>query len=132
MEHNEYLRRLSELCKYEVLTPKTSPDFRSNFEQVLDVKLKEGDSFQVSMQENVTLGVKLKRVIHKPRKCEHCDDHVMVQVIDIKKNAYPTPVWREHCSVCSMYRNPETGEFDIAHKSAQTAFKAYYNKVKDK
>lgn len=36
--------------------------------------------------------------------------------------------WKYKCSTCKLYKNPNTGKFDLNHKDAHQVFKTFYNK----
>jgi hypothetical protein len=63
--------------------------------------------------------------------CDGCNQVVVDRTTELKIYTFPIKHWREYCNNCQMFKNPETGVFDIKKQIAPSYFKVYiYNKNK--
>jgi len=61
-----------------------------------------------------------------PGPCEDCEQHIEdeVRVVTLRQHQTPHQHWRRQCSVCKLYLNPETGEYD---STSQELTSFYHN-----
>jgi hypothetical protein len=55
--------------------------------------------------------------------CDSCNKIVVDRRTEIKTHAWPMRHWREYCLSCKMYKNPETGVFDVKAAQAPSFFR---------
>ena len=60
-----------------------------------------------------------------PLPCDGCDKMVTDRRTEFKQYAFPERHWREYCSSCKHFRNPETGKFDVKSNVAPSFFRNY-------
>ena len=66
-------------------------------------------------------------VVHRPKPCEDCGLLVTNRVLHTRLNRVPFTHYKQQCSICKKYENPETGAYDC-DVSQLTAY--YRNKHK--
>lgn len=69
----------------------------------------------------------IKSIRHDPKPCEDCGQMVVDRVVRSSINhgsTYRAPHIKHHCQICKMYRNPETGVYDMTFKEINGHFYA--------
>lgn len=51
-------------------------------------------------------------VVHQPKPCEDCGVIVTNRILNTRLNKVPFAHYKQQCSICKKYLNPETGAFD--------------------
>ncbi len=87
-----------------------------------DLIFRHGQEFEISKDDNPTLGLVLKKLHYEPKPCEDCGRLVENRVIQYKVLEFPEPHWRTSCKNCSKTQNPETGEFGLTSTQASNYF----------
>jgi len=63
--------------------------------------------------ENPTVPDELVKVRHLAKPCEDCAEEVIDRRVTMRHNSQPTPYWRIKCNICNLYKNPDSGAFDM-------------------
>lgn len=58
-------------------------------------------------------------------QCDGCDKIVMDRKTELKMYTFPEKHWREYCTACKKFRNPETGKFEVNANTAPSFFRHY-------
>ena len=94
MKQSEYPQEILELLEFGKKRNQTGP------------KVEE-------YEENSTLPEELVKVRHTAKPCEDCAEEVVDRRVTMRHNSQPKPYWRIHCNSCQLYKNPESGAFDL-------------------
>lgn len=82
-----------------------------------------------------TAAPELVELKFEPKPCEACDktlDKMRLLTIRIIKGPGYSPHVRELCNSCVKYKDPQTGQFNIALPSAEPFFKRLYSDSRKK
>lgn len=72
------------------------------------------------------LVAKVTRIDSEPKPCESCGKLVENRIVESGFYPSPKPHWRSKCKICSLWRNPDTGEFTITAQKIHTFFAQKY------
>lgn len=124
MEHKKFIETLSQLAEIAPTKPPVGPSIRKATQP--ESVWRQGQELVIDHKKNSTLGVKVKRIKHKPQVCEDCHLVVVNRVVNKKIYQYPQRHWRESCENCRKTRNPETGVFDVDTEKSQPVFITFF------
>jgi uncharacterized protein with PIN domain len=57
--------------------------------------------------------------------CDDCNNVVVDRRTEIKVYAFPERHWREYCTNCKKFKNPESGKFEVSAATAPSFFRHY-------
>lgn len=75
--------------------------------------------------DDVAAFPQLQKIKPVELNCDSCDKIVVDRRTEIKTYTFPKRHWREYCNTCKMFKNPETGVFDIKITQAPSLFRNY-------
>jgi hypothetical protein len=124
----EYLTKLEQLAEVKALKPPKNPGVREANEP--EEITREGQIFTITKDDNPSWPVEVKKLKRAARPCDYCENIVKNQTFSKRILTYPVKHWRESCDVCSMTKNPTTGEFDIPNSRANIFFTNFFDHKK--
>jgi len=67
----------------------------------------------------------LEKLKHPELACDDCNRIVVDRKTELKVHAWPKRHWREYCTNCKKYKNPESGKFEVSAATAPSFFRHY-------
>jgi hypothetical protein len=73
---------------------------------------------------NTTEPPEISKIIYPLVECDDCGEQVQDRRISSRQHLTPYLHWRQQCSICKQFKNPETGEYD---STSQEVTSFYHN-----
>lgn len=130
MDHNTFLKRLSEFCTWRYGETAKSPLRKATpKQQVIEI---DEDGEEVIVDEIIDTEYShpptIIKMHHEPRPCDDCPKIVVDRQVHSRLCTTPEPHWRHHCTGCQMTYNPTTDRYDVSSRANPVFFTQYFAK----
>jgi hypothetical protein len=112
MDPKLFQQRLSQLAKIKRVRLANKPSRGVTCDGPIEIA-RPDLTVTLTYDDNPTIAVEIKEVLHEPRPCEGCDQTVVNRIVDRKRFDWPQPHWRDTCKNCGLTYNPQSDRFDI-------------------